>query len=185
MTLSRRKFLLGAGTGIAGGVLGGFLGATYGARPGWRLESQIPRAEGVATSDTLPDEADVVVIGGGIAGLSTALFLNQKGFNTVVLEKGVVAGEQSSRAFGWVYSNHWDLGKLELANRSKAIWQGFASRFGEDIGFRQTGNYSLLASDDDVTASQQWLDEAKRIQPQTDARLVTGGELDRLLPSGA
>ncbi|WP_447926910.1 NAD(P)/FAD-dependent oxidoreductase [Vreelandella sp. EE27] len=185
MALSRRSFLLSAGTGIAGGVLGGFLGATYGARPGWRLESQIPRAEGVATSDTLPAQADVVVIGGGIAGLSTALFLNQKGLSTVVLEKGVVAGEQSSRAFGWVYSNSWDLGKLELANRSKAIWQGFAERFGEDIGFRQTGNYSLLATDDEVSASHDWLDQAREIQPQTDARLVTGSELGRLLPQGA
>lgn len=173
---------MAAGTGIAGGVVGGFLGATYGARPGWRLESQIPRAEGVATSTTLPAEADVVIIGGGIAGISTALFLNQKGLSTVVLEKGVVAGEQSSRAFGWVYSNGWDLGKLELANRSKTLWQGFAGRFGEDIGFRQTGNTSLLASDEEVAHSQEWLGEALQAQPQMDARLLTGAELDALIP---
>lgn len=185
MKISRRNFLLSAGSGIAGGVIGGFLGATYGAQPGWRLESQIPRAEGVATSDTLPAEADVVVIGGGIAGISTALFLNQKGLKTVVLEKGVVAGEQSSRAFGWIYSNGWDLGKLELANRSKEIWQGFAGRFNQDIGYRQSGNYSLLATDEEVDASQAWLKEALQVQPQTDARLVTGPALDALIPGAS
>src|SRR3712207_3153288 len=37
-------------------------------------------------------EVDVAVIGGGIAGITTALFCKQEGLRVAVLEKGVVAG---------------------------------------------------------------------------------------------
>lgn len=182
MAISRRCFLVGAGTGVAGAALGAAGGIGFMSGDGWRLNSSVPRAMPVETLTELPKEADVVVIGAGIAGISTALFLNEKGFNTVVLEKGVVAGEQSSRAFGWIYSNGWDLGKLELTNQSKKIWQGFAARFGEDIGFRQSGNYSLLGTDEEVDMYKEWLKEALAIQPQMDSKIVTGSELDALIP---
>jgi len=105
-----------------------------------------------------------------------------RGFNTVALEKGVVAGEQSSRAFGWIYSNGWDLGKLELTNQSKTIWQGFAERFGEDIGYRQSGNFTRIGSDDEVEMHREWLKAALEIQPLMDSKIVTGAELDPLIP---
>ena len=39
-----------------------------------------------------PSEADVVVIGGGIIGVCTALFLAEAGKRVVLLEKGRIAG---------------------------------------------------------------------------------------------
>lgn len=185
MGVSRRNLLLGGVSALGGALVGSAAGAYFGSAPGWRIGSQVPMAEPVPTQRELPVEADVVVIGGGIAGISTALFCNERGLSTVVLEKGVVAGEQSSRAFGWIYSNGWDLGKLELTNRSKQIWQGFAARFGQDVGFRQSGNFSLLASDEDVDAMSAWLRDALEVQPQMDARIVTGSELDALIPGAS
>lgn len=185
MAISRRKFIKGSGLVLGSAVVGATAGSMFASSNGWRVPSHVPLAEPVETRRDIPASADVVVIGGGIAGLSTALFLNERGLKTVVLEKGVVAGEQSSRAFGWIYSNGWDLGKLELCNRSKAIWQGFAQRFGEDIGFRQSGNYSLLGTDEEVEASQAWLTAALEVQPQMDSRIVTGSELDALIPGAS
>ncbi|MEM9639138.1 MAG: FAD-dependent oxidoreductase, partial [Pseudomonadota bacterium] len=56
----------------------------------------------VQFSGTLPEAADVVVIGGGVIGVSTALFLARAGQRVVLLEKGRIAGEQSSRNWGWI-----------------------------------------------------------------------------------
>ena len=54
------------------------------------------------TGDTaLPPRVDVVVIGGGIAGVAAAYFLAKKGRSVALVEKGHVAGEQSSRNWGW------------------------------------------------------------------------------------
>ena len=60
-----------------------------------------PRVDPVPSDEKLPAQADVVIIGGGIIGTSTALFLAQRGISTVLCEKGHIAGEQSSRNWGW------------------------------------------------------------------------------------
>ena len=49
-----------------------------------------------------PAQADVVVIGGGIAGVATALYLAEAGRRFFLCENGRIAGEQSSRNWGWV-----------------------------------------------------------------------------------
>ncbi|GMQ76407.1 MAG: hypothetical protein BMS9Abin01_1684 [Gammaproteobacteria bacterium] len=56
----------------------------------------------VAFSDPLPEAVDVVIIGAGIVGTSTAWFLARRGAKVLLCEKGRVAGEQSSRNWGWV-----------------------------------------------------------------------------------
>ena len=51
----------------------------------------------IESSSSLPREADVVVIGGGVAGVFTAYYLARRGVKVALLEKGRVAAEQSSR----------------------------------------------------------------------------------------
>ena len=55
--------------------------------------------------------ADVVIIGGGIAGVSTLLALAEKGVSAVLVEKGRLAGEQSSRNWGFCRTQGRDLGR--------------------------------------------------------------------------
>ena len=47
-----------------------------------------------------PSEADVVVIGGGIIGVCTALFLAEAGKRVVLLEKGRIAGNNPAAIGG-------------------------------------------------------------------------------------
>ena len=48
-----------------------------------------------------PEAADVVVIGGGIVGVFTAYYLVRRGLKVVLVEKGLIGAEQSSRNWGW------------------------------------------------------------------------------------
>ncbi len=68
-----------------------------------------PVIQPVATAADFPARTTVVVIGAGIVGLSAALTLAERGIPVVVLEKGRVAAEQSSRNLGWVRkTTHFD-----------------------------------------------------------------------------
>ena len=48
------------------------------------------------------DSAEVVIIGGGVTGLSSAWWLAKSGVDTIVLDKGVIGYEASSRNGGGV-----------------------------------------------------------------------------------
>ena len=61
-----------------------------------------PVIDPVHTSTTHPQATSVVIIGAGIIGLTAALTLAERNIPVVVLEKGRLAGEQSSRNLGWV-----------------------------------------------------------------------------------
>ncbi|MGW8171557.1 MAG: FAD-dependent oxidoreductase [Stutzerimonas stutzeri] len=59
---------------------------------------------------------DVVVIGGGIIGVSTALELAERGVSVALCEKGGIGEEQSSRNWGWV--------RISLARSARSAADG-------------------------------------------------------------
>ena len=82
-----------------------------------------PQVDTVAPIDQLPAEAEVVIVGGGIIGTSTALFLAQRGVSVVLCEKGHIAGEQSSRNWGWVRKTRRDPREIPLVIDSLRLWE--------------------------------------------------------------
>ena len=51
----------------------------------------ISEATPIAFASALPDSTDVLIIGGGIVGMSTAYFLAKAGVHVTLCEKGRVA----------------------------------------------------------------------------------------------
>src|SRR5688500_11121278 len=94
----------------------------------------------------LPERADVVVIGGGIVGVSTAYFLAKRGLTVAILEKGYIGGEQSSRNWGWCRQQNRDVRDLPLATQAIRLWEELGRDIGRDLGFRRCGLY--YATDD-------------------------------------
>ena len=61
----------------------------------------MPQPVRVESDEALPERSAVVVIGGGIIGVATALELAERGIDVTLCEKGEIAAEQSSRNWGW------------------------------------------------------------------------------------
>ncbi len=104
------------------------------------------------TSETpdLPESSDVVIVGAGIAGISAAWFLNKAGLRVVVCEKGIVAGEQSSRNWGWIRQQGRDQAELPIVMESMRLWQDIADELDIDIGYRREGSFYLCENDADM-----------------------------------
>lgn len=86
----------------------------------------------------------VVVIGGGIIGLSSAYSLAGRGVEVIVCEKGSLGDGSTSRALGGIRTQFSTPVNVDLSLASLPVWESFEQQFGVDIEFRQTG-YLFLA----------------------------------------
>lgn len=111
---------------------------------------------------TLPEETDILIIGGGVIGISTAYHLAKKGVRVAVCEKGRVAGEQSSRNWGWIRQQGRDAAELPISMESNRIWKQLVSETNEDLGFTQQGVYHLAESEQDLSSFEAFLKLAKQ-----------------------
>ena len=139
-----------------------------------------PRVDPVSSDEALPARVDVVVIGGGIIGASTALFLAEKGVSVALCEKGHIAGEQSSRNWGWCRKMGRDPRELPLIIESLRLWQGINERVEAETGFRQAGIMYLAETQAELGELEGWLEHAR--QYQLDTRLLTRAEATELMP---
>ena len=118
----------------------------------------------IPSNEKLPDAADVVVIGAGIAGSAAAYALARKGISVALIDKGDVGGEQSSRNWGWCRQQHRDLRELPLAQKSLALWGELAAELGVDPGFRRTGLLYVTTRPADFAIWEAWTLKARDYQ---------------------
>ncbi|MCW3475384.1 NAD(P)/FAD-dependent oxidoreductase [Limobrevibacterium gyesilva] len=142
-----------------------------------------PRVDPVTSSETVPHKTSVVVIGGGIVGVSTALFLAEKGIPVVLCEKGRIGAEQSSRNWGWTRVMGRDPKEIPLGMESLKLWRRMNDITGAETGFRQAGIVYLCETRAEVEKYEEWLEHARPFQ--LDSRLLAPGEIDRVLPGSA
>ncbi|WP_243838840.1 NAD(P)/FAD-dependent oxidoreductase [Aeromicrobium yanjiei] len=101
----------------------------------------------------VPTEADVVVVGGGVMGLSTAYHLARAGVERVVLlERGALGEGSTCKAAGGVRALFSDEINIRLGQHSLETFERFAAEFDQEIDLHQVG-YLLLASGDEVLES--------------------------------
>ncbi|WP_232281610.1 NAD(P)/FAD-dependent oxidoreductase [Sagittula stellata] len=110
----------------------------------------------MTTSDTLPREADCVVIGGGIVGTCAAWWLARAGQKVVLVEKGAIGGEQSSRNWGWCRQQNRDARELPLSTRSLELWERMGAELGDSLGFRRCGLIYLSNDEAEIEGWAKW-----------------------------
>lgn len=137
-----------------------------------------PETIEIETDTVLPPRTDVVIIGGGIAGVSTLLALAEKGVSAVLLEKGRLAGEQSSRNWGFCRTQGRAQAEVPLALESLRQWDRMNARVEGDVGFTRAGACYLCETPRQVAAYEDWLDKARQWQVQS--RILSPDEVDQV-----
>ena len=85
-------------------------------------------------------KADVIVMGGGIAGNSIALRIAEKKHSVILLEKGRVGEEASGRNGGGVRQQDRDPAEIPLAMEAIKLWDQMKDEMDWDVGYRRRGN---------------------------------------------
>ncbi|MCC6718009.1 MAG: FAD-binding oxidoreductase [Acetobacteraceae bacterium] len=137
----------------------------------------------IPSDDALPASADVVVIGGGIAGASAAYWLARRGVSVALLEKGLVGAEQSSRNWGFCRKQGRDHGEIPLVRESVEMWAGMAEEIGADVGWVRSG--VLFVSNDEAQLAQweRWAEYAGT--QQVHSHVLGTAEVAALLPGSS
>ena len=129
----------------------------------------------------LPPSAPVVIIGGGIMGVSTAYELAAAGVTGVVLvDAGALGSGSTARAAGGVRAQFSDPVNVRLGLQSLRLFETFRERFGQDIDFHQVGYLFLLDSRADVASFREAV--ATQQQLGVPSRMITVAEAAELSP---
>ena len=132
--------------------------------------------------EKLPEKVDVVIVGGGIMGLSLAWNLAGRGAQKVlVLERGYLCEGASGRNGGGVRAQWTTPPMIELAKRVDRSFMGhFAQELGINVWLRK-GGYLFLAHDDETVKRIEYGAELqKRFGLPT--RVIAPGEAGEIVP---
>jgi glycine/D-amino acid oxidase-like deaminating enzyme len=141
----------------------------------------MPVIKHVASDTTLPKQAAVCIIGGGVAGVSTALELAERGIDVVLLEKGEIAAEQSSRNWGWCRQMGRDPREIPLIKISLSIWDRMNARVEGETGFTRCGILYLCETEQQMADKTEWFEtHAKPAGLST--RMIGAVEANELQP---
>lgn len=125
-------------------------------------------------------QADVVVIGGGIVGCATAWYLARRGVAVTLLEKGEIASEQSSRAWGFVRQQGRDPSEMPLAIEAMRIWETLEEELDADVEWVQQGNLAIAVDEERLATLQEWLYVARAFD--LDTRMLSRAEILEMVP---
>ncbi len=142
-----------------------------------------PPLDRIQGDDRLPESADVVVVGGGVIGVSAAYHLAKKGHSVALVEKGHVGCEQSSRNWGWCRQQGRARAEIPLAREALRLWEEMQIDAGRDAGFRRTGVLFLTKNPAELAAWEKWAEIAREMQVHS--TVLTPAEVQERLPGNA
>ncbi len=126
--------------------------------------------------------ADVVVIGGGIHGCSTALHLALRGLKPILIEKDYAGRHASGVNAGGVRQLARDIAEIPLSISSMAIWEHIEELVDDDCGFSSNGTVLVAESEEELAAFRARVSDL-RLKGFTHEELIDRAELKRLVPA--
>lgn len=131
--------------------------------------------------NALPATADVVILGAGIQGCASAYYMAKAGMKVVLIDKSRVAGQQSSRAWGFVRVQMRDPDEIPLMLAGKKLWRELEAELGADLEWNEGGALYASGSEAIMAYREKWMETARPFG--LDTRLLSKAEIARLLPN--
>ncbi|GBQ85951.1 FAD-dependent oxidoreductase [Gluconobacter albidus] len=167
-------------------------------KPEWRGHVRVPIPSGLGATGPSASGAvetvDVVVVGGGIVGLFTALFLAEAGKSVVVLERGRAGALASGGNAGSLHAQlmafdasadrdgpSMPARTLALQRESIRMWEALRTTFDRDLEIKVSGGLVVAETEADMDRlrSKVAVEQALGV----DARILASDELRGIEPN--
>ena len=125
--------------------------------------------------------ADVIVIGGGLHGCSTALHLAMRGLKPLVIEKDYAGRHASGVNAGGVRQLARHLAEVPLSVASMELWERIGDLVDDDCGFESQGQVLVAENEAELAQCRARVDDL-RLRGYTHEELIDRAELRRLVP---
>ncbi|CAH1128501.1 unnamed protein product [Ceutorhynchus assimilis] len=129
---------------------------------------------------TVPRQADVVVIGGGISGCSLFYQLTKRGVKPILIERNKVTNGTTWHTGGLVWSLRPNDTDIEILSKTKEVLKNLEQETGVDPGFTNNGGIF-------IARNPERLEEYKRLHTlghyfNIDSQLISPNEAHKLSP---
>ena len=132
-------------------------------------------------TQTLPDRAQVVIVGGGVAGASLAYHLTKLGLvDVVVLERGVLTCGTTWHAAGLVMQLRTSHSLTALARYNVELYASLEAETGQDPGFKRNGTLGVARTAERVYETRRLASIARSFG--IEAHLLSPAEARDLYP---
>ena len=130
----------------------------------------------------MKSQAKVVVIGGGVVGVSALYHLAKKGWgdDIVLLEKSELTSGSTWHAAGLLPLFNMSYSVGQIHKYSVELYKNLEQETGQTVGFSQVGNLRLAMNDDRMDEYYQYAATAKTIG--VDVHFLTPAEIAKLWP---
>jgi dimethylglycine dehydrogenase len=130
----------------------------------------------------MKNKAKVVVIGGGVVGVSALYHLAKKGWgeDVVLVEKAELTSGSTWHAAGLLPLFNMSYSVGQVHKYSVNLYHELEAETGQPVGFKQVGNLRLAMNDDRMDEYYQYAATAKTIG--IDVQFLTPAEIKKLWP---
>lgn len=126
--------------------------------------------------------ADVIIIGGGIHGCSTALHCALRGMSVILLEKDHAGRHASGVNAGGVRQLARHVAEIPLSNASMTLWHRIDELVDDDCGFTCDGQVLVAETEEDLAACRVRVDDLT-LRGFHHEELIDAKQLRELVPA--
>lgn len=123
---------------------------------------------------------DVIIIGGGIMGCSTALHLSKAGYQVAVFEKGSIGQGPTGKSSAIIRQHYSNEVTARMALYSLQVFQDFEEGIGGECGFNRAGFLALVEAKDRAGLETN-LELQRKVGIRTE--LLTGADILDIMPT--